>query len=174
MRRSELRVPALETHEARFGQRHATGTWATGWRRVAQTGMLRVRESALGSGDGSEPVEVVNAPGGVTVLVLSGELDIARTPQLRVAINEVLRARPQALVIDLCAVTFADSTVLALLLNAQRRATHQGIPLRLACDVASTLQILAFTRLDREFQIHASRRDAVRSALVRSGREGRA
>lgn len=113
---------------------------------------------------GSDPIQLSEEAGGVTVLALSGELDIARTPRLRVVINEILRAHPSGLVIDLCAVTFADSTALALLLNAQRRATQQGIPLRLACDVTTTLELLSLTRLDREFEIHGTRDAAVRAA----------
>lgn len=100
----------------------------------------------------------------MALLVLRGDLDIARTPALQVAINETLRAHPAALVIDLCRVTFADSTALALLLSAQRRASQQGIPLQLACDRERILELLALTRLDREFEIHGSRRAALRAA----------
>ena len=126
--------------------------------------MLGLIGSATGSGSHQDPIQVVQSRGGVTVLVLSGELDIASTPRLQVAINEVLWARPAALVIDLCRVSFADSTVLALLLNAQRRATHQGTPLRMACDVDTTLELFALTRLDREFEIHPTRRAAIRAS----------
>ncbi|HWD84447.1 MAG TPA: STAS domain-containing protein [Solirubrobacteraceae bacterium] len=119
---------------------------------------------AWGSSGSADAIEVMESADGVAVLALSGELDIARTPRLRVAINEVLRAHPAALVIDLCQVSFADSTALALLLNAQRRATEQGTPLRLACNVATTLELLSLTRLDREFEIHRSRRSAIRAS----------
>jgi anti-sigma B factor antagonist len=119
---------------------------------------------ARGSSGSADAIEVMESSDGVAVLALSGELDIARTPRLRVAINEVLRARPAGLVIDLCAVTFVDSTALALLLNAQRRATGLGIPLHLACNVATTLDLLSLTRLDREFEIHPTRRAAIRAS----------
>ena len=126
--------------------------------------MLKHGAAGAGWQDGRDSIQVIDSRTGVTVLALSGELDIARTPRLQVAINEILRAHPRALVIDLCQVTFADSTALALLMNAQRRATQQGIPLRLACNVATTLELLSLTRLDREFEIHSSRRAAVRAA----------
>jgi anti-anti-sigma factor len=113
---------------------------------------------------GQDPIQVVRSRDGVLVLALCGELDIARTPRLRVAINEILRERPAALVIDLCQVSFVDSTALALLLNAQRRATQHGIPLRLACNVPTTLELLSLTRLNREFEIHQSRRSAIRAS----------
>lgn len=104
---------------------------------------------------------MIRRPDGVTVLALHGELDIARTPQLRVAINDVLRQEPAGLVIDLCGMTFADSTVLALLINAQRRTTQRGIPMALACDVPRTLELLVLTRLEREFVIAPTREDAL-------------
>lgn len=105
---------------------------------------------------------------GVTILVLRGDLDIGRTPRLQVVLNEVLRSQPAGLVIDLCAVSFVDSTGLALLLGAQRRASRQGIPMRVACDAPRTLELLNFTRLIREFEIHPTRREAVRSAAAGS------
>lgn len=127
--------------------------------------MLKPHGTGLASS--ADPIQVSRFRDGVTVLRLSGELDITRTPRLQVAINEILRSRPPALVIDLCAVTFADSTALALLLNAQRRATQLGIPLELACDAARTLELLSLTRLDRAFRIHRTRRLAIRAARSR-------
>ena len=112
-------------------------------------------------------MEVIQGDGGVSVLALSGELDIARTPRMSVAINEILRSRPAGVVIDLCAVSFADSTGLALLLNAHRRAAHQGTPLCLACNVGQTLELLGLTRLDREFEVHGSREAAMRAMTSR-------
>jgi anti-sigma B factor antagonist len=135
--------------------------------------MLRLVGSATGWDHNRDPVQVVQSRDGVCVLALGGELDIARTPRLRVAINEILRARPAGLVIDLCQVSFVDSTALALLLNAQRRATQLGIPLRLACNVATTLELLSLTRLDREFEVHRTRRAAIRAARPPAGDPGR-
>jgi len=132
--------------------------------------MLEPADSSPAPGPRADGSEVIRDRDGVLVLALRGELDIARTPPLRLTINEILRSRPPALVIDLCQVTFADSTALALLLNAQRRATQQGIALCLACDEPRTLELLALTRLEREFQIHATRPAAVRASLAAAGR----
>jgi anti-sigma B factor antagonist len=112
----------------------------------------------------SNQIERIPGEDGVVILALQGDLDIARTPPLQVAINEALRAQPAAMVIDLCGVTFADSTALALLLSAHRRATQRGIPLQLACHGDRILELLALTRLDREFNIQSSRGEAVRAA----------
>lgn len=115
-----------------------------------------------------EPIGVQHLQlGAVAVLAVTGELDIARCPRLGVAINEALRTRPSALVVDLCGVTFADSTALALLLNARRRTQQQRIPLRLACNVPSTLQLLELTRLDRDFEVYPSRQAALKASVSR-------
>jgi anti-sigma B factor antagonist len=107
--------------------------------------------------------EVVRRESGtVCVLVVRGEIDIARARRLGSAINEVLGTGRERLVIDLCDVEFVDSSALAVLVHARRRALRQDIELRLVCDVRSTLRVLAVTQLDRVFDIHRSREQALR------------
>ncbi len=94
--------------------------------------------------------------GPAAVLAVQGELDIAHAPALGVRINEVLRGSPRCLVIDLCDVEFLDSTGLAVLLNARRRTRRMRIDFKLVCDVDGTLRLLQLTRLDRDFDVHAT------------------
>ena len=69
-------------------------------------------------------------PGGTSVLALAGELDLYRAPALEHALAEA--AEPDAareglrVVVDLCAVTFLDSSTLALLLAANGRQQARG------------------------------------------------
>ena len=92
-----------------------------------------------------------------TALVrVEGELDIVGAPRLGVTLSEVLRERPERLVIDLNKLEFLDSTGLAMLLNARRRAIRAGIGLSLVCDVPATLRLLEMTRLDRDFRVFPS------------------
>jgi anti-anti-sigma factor len=95
------------------------------------------------------------------VLVLRGELDLASAPQLGEVIAEAIELEPERLVVDLCGVDFIDSAGLAVLLNARRRSLRRGIDLRLACDVPSTLKLLALTRLDHDFDIRSTREAAL-------------
>jgi anti-sigma B factor antagonist len=60
---------------------------------------------------------------GLDVLVVEGELDIATAPRMISALNEALAERDDPLVVDLSQVLFMDSTGLALLINARRRAS---------------------------------------------------
>lgn len=62
---------------------------------------------------------------GVTVLTLSGELDLASTPMLERELAAVESTGAKKLVIDLAAVGFMDSTGLQALLRARERASSE-------------------------------------------------
>jgi anti-anti-sigma regulatory factor len=86
--------------------------------------------------------------GSTTVLFLAGELDLYRAPEIEHALAETIEPerhddrrgggygtlstdagevqRSRHVVVDLCSVTFLDSTTLALLLDASRRQTARG------------------------------------------------
>ena len=75
---------------------------------------------------------------GTAVLVLAGELDLYRAPEIEAALAEAIGAnggdrdgKPCRLVVDLRSVTFVDSTMLGLLLAASRREQARGAELRI-------------------------------------------
>ncbi len=100
--------------------------------------------------------------GPICLLVVRGEVDVARSRRLGSEINEALGARPRRLVIDLSDTTFVNSTGPAVLVHARRRALRAGIELRLVSDVPSALRALPLTQLDRTFDVHQTREDALR------------
>jgi anti-anti-sigma factor len=90
-----------------------------------------------------------HGPGGTTILVLAGELDLYRAPEIERALAEAVEPdaareghrdpvlipvfgghisdlRVRRVVVDLRAVTFLDSTTLALLLAASGRTQARG------------------------------------------------
>jgi anti-anti-sigma factor len=68
----------------------------------------------------------------LTVLTLSGELDLASTPILERELAAVESAGAKRILIDLAGVGFMDSTGLQALLRARERATTQdGVELSL-------------------------------------------
>jgi anti-sigma B factor antagonist len=95
-----------------------------------------------------------------SVLLVRGELDDTHAPEVGRAVHRALATNPQRLVIDLSAVAFVNYRGLSVLLSARRRELRLGVELSLACDVPSTLRLLAQTRLDRDFEIHATSADA--------------
>src|SRR5436190_20895729 len=70
-------------------------------------------------------IESHNGAADVFVSV-QGEVDLATTPELEVALERALEAPGRRLVIDLRGVTFLDSTGLALMLRQERKARAGG------------------------------------------------
>jgi anti-sigma B factor antagonist len=66
----------------------------------------------------------------VTVIAVSGELDLASADQLDRAIRDAEQIATGWIVIDLEDLNFLDSTGLGVLLHARRRATENGNRLR--------------------------------------------
>lgn len=95
------------------------------------------------------------------IVAVRGALDVTRAPALGIAVHRALATKPRRLVIDLCKVDVVDFRGLAVLLSARRRSLRLGVELRLACDVPSTLRLLAFTRVDRHFEVRPSWAEAL-------------
>lgn len=80
------------------------------------------------------PLEVERSRSdGYVLLTVEGELDIATAPRMIAALNEVLADMDVPLVVDLSDVVFMDSTGLALLMNARRRAMRNGQGFAIVC-----------------------------------------
>lgn len=93
---------------------------------------------------------------GTTVLVLAGELDLYRAPEIEAALAEAIGAdsgdrdeEPQRLVVDLRSVTFVDSTMLGLLLAANRREQARGAELRILVGPTTPMTAFVVTGVDR-------------------------
>jgi len=104
------------------------------------------------TGPGGEWLTIDQAGhGAATILTLRGELDLRTAPRLRVRVSDVLRRHAGDVVVDMCDVTFIDSTGLAALLNALRRLTRAKRRLVLVCAEGPVMRILRLTRLDGTF-----------------------
>jgi anti-sigma B factor antagonist len=62
----------------------------------------------------------------LTLVAVSGELDLAPAPALREHLDAALAAGVRGIVIDLTAVTFIDSIALAAVANARQRLGRRG------------------------------------------------
>ena len=89
---------------------------------------------------------------GETAVVLAGELDLHRAPEIERALID--GAEPgRTLVVDLHAVTFLDSTMLALLIAADRRQRDQGGALRILVGAQTPMSAFEVTGLDLRLSI---------------------
>lgn len=91
---------------------------------------------------------------GHTVIAVRGELDIATTATVRNRIRTILADTTTPVIIDLSGVSFCDTSGLALLMGAQRRARLHGVAITLAAPRPNVSNLLRITGLDRAFVIH--------------------
>jgi anti-anti-sigma factor len=86
--------------------------------------------------------------GGTATVKPAGELDLAAASALRVAIQRAIGAANDAVRVDLRAVSFVDSTALAVFVEAWREATQSHVSFCLAHAAPNVRRVLSMTRLD--------------------------
>lgn len=91
--------------------------------------------------------------GGVAVVAVRGEIDVATAPALRMALVAKEEAGESVVVVDLTAVTFMDSTALGVLVGGHRRLGEAGSVLRLVVTEARVRKVLEITGLIDVFEI---------------------
>lgn len=92
---------------------------------------------------------------GAWVVVVHGAFDLDSAPLLASALQDAAATHP-TVVVDAAEVTFADSTVLNVLLNF-----HRGHRLRVARPARQLLRVLELTGADRVLDVRATVEDAV-------------
>ncbi|HWE91814.1 MAG TPA: anti-sigma factor antagonist [Pseudonocardiaceae bacterium] len=105
---------------------------------------------------------VVQRLDGVTVVAVSGELDMLTAPTLKSSLTEQVDDAP-AVVVDLNGVTFLGSAGLATLVGALHQAERRAVPLFLSATSHSVLRPLIATGLSEIFPVYPSPEEAVRA-----------
>lgn len=100
----------------------------------------------------------------VTIVTVSGEVDVYTAPQLRTALEERIAAGHTALIVDLQDVGFLDSTGLGVLVGRLKAVKKADGWLRVVCSNERILRLFGITGLDRVIPIH----DSVDAALAAS------
>jgi anti-sigma B factor antagonist len=98
------------------------------------------------------------------LVAVRGEIDLFTAPEFKERINGAIDAGRDAVVVDLMATTFIDSSSLGVLISAHRRLTGRDGRLVIACDVAAVLNTFKITGLDSVLEITKDR-DAALAAL---------
>jgi anti-sigma B factor antagonist len=86
---------------------------------------------------------------GYAIVAVAGEVDIATVSRLRESLVE-LTASGRTLVVDLDQVSFIDSSGLAALVGAAKRAAAHGASLQVVCAGPRTRQLFRLTGLDAQ------------------------
>ena len=101
--------------------------------------------------EGLQPAIKTSRAGDSTIIAVSGELDLASSAQLDEAIRGAEKGGTGWIVVDLEDLSFMDSTVLTVLLEARKRATHDGNRLRFVRSrheqVAQLLSVTGTTKM---------------------------
>jgi anti-sigma B factor antagonist len=92
---------------------------------------------------------------GQVVVELRGELDIAGAASVATVLTGVVTRQPKVIV-DLADLEFIDSSGLAALAHARKRARDAGGEVVLAGPQRQVARVLALTRLIDAFSVHAS------------------
>jgi anti-sigma B factor antagonist len=87
------------------------------------------------------------------ILPLEGEIDSHISPQIAVALRELINGKPRKLVIDLSEVSYIDSSGLAVLIEAMQKVEFYGGKLYLVGLQENLRAIFESTRLDQAFRI---------------------
>jgi anti-sigma B factor antagonist len=90
---------------------------------------------------------------GVTVVMLSGEMDARNSAQLGEELDHLLTEGTRKLVIDLGEVSFMNSSGLAMLVRYYKHARSNCGDISLAALQPSVRQVFQLTRLDRVFDL---------------------
>jgi anti-sigma B factor antagonist len=103
------------------------------------------------------------------VITVAGEIHVSTAPRFSLLLDDAIGRGKTAVVLDLSAVEFIDSTGLSVLLNGLRRVTRQRGRMALVCTNPTVLRLFEITRLDATFDIHATREAALSAVRAPAG-----
>jgi anti-sigma B factor antagonist len=102
----------------------------------------------------------VSDPGGIPVLSVKGEIDVASSPRFSASLWDLLGAESDTLIVDLSEVSFIDSTGLGALIEAEKHSGAAGKNLRLVVTAPHIRRLLELTGLDEILSLVASAADS--------------
>jgi anti-anti-sigma factor len=109
-------------------------------------------------------VEVESLDGGVEAFAISGELDQATAAALRDPLQGAIEGGTRAVMIDMTACGFIDSTGLGVIVEAWKLLQSRNgdnASLSICCPEPEVLRLLEVTGLDQAIAIRATREEAL-------------
>ncbi|NLT35219.1 MAG: STAS domain-containing protein [Gaiellales bacterium] len=97
----------------------------------------------------------------LTVVEVSGELDVYTAPRLGAALADSVAKGHKDLVVDLTKVTFMDSTALGVLVSSRQMVVEGDGRLRLVLSNPHVGKIMRITGFQDVFEIYSTLGDAV-------------
>jgi len=97
------------------------------------------------------------------VVVISGEIDMSSSPDLRSRLLELIARKPQVLYVDFSGVSYIDSSGIATFVEGLKSMMPYGGRLKFVSIPPKIAEIFSFAKLDKVFEIHGNLEDARRS-----------
>jgi anti-sigma B factor antagonist len=110
------------------------------------------------------PVAGVERNGTASVVRLTGELDLYNAHEVREVLLTEASAEPERIVVELSDVSFVDSTMLGVLIEARTKLPNPRAFL-LAAPRAQTRRALELAGLDGYFGVHETLAEALAASL---------
>jgi anti-sigma B factor antagonist len=107
-----------------------------------------------------DPVE------GALLVTASGELDLAAAPRLATVLSIATAGAEPAVVLDLTAVDFIDSTALGAIMHASTEAEATGKKMLVVALEGPVRRLLEITNLTGRFRVYPSREEALAAAAA--------
>lgn len=112
-------------------------------------------------------IAVESRSGDVAVVTVEGDADLHSAPELREALTDLIDEGADRVIVDLSRATFVDSMTLGVLLGSTKRLRLKGGGLDVVVPGPEIRRIFEITMLDRVFDLHASRAEALSVARVK-------
>lgn len=98
---------------------------------------------------------------GVTILDLSGEVDVSQAPHLRNILTKLLDQGNGRLLVNMADVAYIDSAGLSVLIAAHRKAQGANGAFGLSSPQATVQKVFNLTRMSKVFQIYPTLEEGV-------------
>ncbi len=96
----------------------------------------------------------VRAVGDLTVIAVTGDLDVLTAPRLRDQLIDVIDQGGRNLVVDLTTCEFIDSSGLSALVTALKRVRSMSGDLALVCPSGNVRRLIEVVALDQVFTLY--------------------
>lgn len=103
--------------------------------------------------------------GEISLVVVSGDLDLHTSERLRQAIDEATAVGADTVLLDLSGVSFVDSTALGVLVQRTKRLEGRGRTLAVVTNDPRTRRVFEVTGLDRVLNTYATLQNAISAAI---------
>ncbi len=100
---------------------------------------------------------------GAKIIVLSGDIDMDTSPELRKQLLLLINQRTPVIMVDLENVTYIDSSGIATFVEGLKDMMSYSGRLKLFGIPMSVREIFNFSKLDKVFEMYGSMEDALKS-----------